>query len=159
MQYYLLLYRERPLDKKTLRNKFAVIGDSVIEIQTKLHESIIHLFSYDFYEAVFLEPGAAFDFSLYGYVADYPLYNIESGLSREHLISFLSIYREVRLGAYAEPVLDILWKISYPVLENDLCISDDPGMLKDWRNVISADKESNYIPKTTQAQNLSKLLR
>jgi hypothetical protein len=154
----LLLYRELPLDKKTLRNKFAVIGDSVIEIQTKLHESIIDLFSYDFYEAVFLEPGASFDFSLYGYVADYSLYIIESGLSREHLISYLRNYWAVRLGAYAEPVLDILWKISYPVLINDpLC--DDPETLKDWRNVISADKEFNYIPKTTQAQNLGKALR
>jgi hypothetical protein len=155
----LLLYRERPLDKKTLRNKFAIIGDSVIEIQTKLHESIIHLFSNDFYEAVFLEPTAAFDFSNYGYVADYSLYSIDSRLSREHLISFLRDYWAVRLGAYAEPVLDILWKISYPVLINDVCMCDDPETLKDWRNVISASKEFNYIPKTTQAQNLGKLLR
>ncbi|MGB8935669.1 MAG: hypothetical protein WCC17_11250, partial [Candidatus Nitrosopolaris sp.] len=58
------------------------------------------------------------------------------------------------LGAYAEPVLDILWKISYPVLTSDpLC--DDPETLKDWRNIISGD---NYATKTTQAQNLGKLL-
>lgn len=148
----LLLYPEQPLDKKTLRNKFAIIGGSMKEIQTKLHESIIHLFSSDFYEVNFLEPGAAFDH------VDFYLYRIESGLSREHLLSFLRNYWAFRLGAYAEPVLDILWKISYPVLTSDpLC--DDPETLKDWRNVISGDKEFNYIPKTMQAQNLGKLLR
>jgi hypothetical protein len=148
----LLLYQEQPLDKKTLRNKFAIIGGSMKEIQTKLHESIIHLFSSDFYEVNFLEPSAAFD------NVDFSLYRIESGLSREHLVSFLRNYWAFRLSAFAEPVLDILWKISYPALKNDP-LRDDLETLKDWRNVISGGKEFNYIPKTTQAQNLGKLLR
>jgi hypothetical protein len=146
----LLLYPERPLDKKTLRSKFALIADRMKEIQTKLHESIIDLYSSDFYEFNFREPYAAFD------NVDMPFY-LESGLNREHLVSFLRNYSAVRLGAFAEPVLDILWKISYPVPKNDpFC--DHPETLKDWRNVISEDKEFNYIPKTTQAQNLGKLL-
>jgi hypothetical protein len=147
----LLLYPERPLDKKTLRNKFAIIGGTMKEIQTKLHESIIDLYSSHFYEANFLEPSAAFD------NADISLY-LESGLNREHLVSFLRNYWTFRLGAFAEPVLDILWKISYPVLKNDpFC--DDPKTLKDWRIVISGSKEFDYTPETTQAQNLGKLLR
>ena len=149
----LLLYPERPLDKKTLRNKFAIIGGTMKEIQTKLHESIVHLFSSEFLEVIFLEPNAVLDTHV-----DFSLYSIESGLGREYLVSFLRNYWAFRLGAYAEPVLDILWKISYPVLTSDpLC--DDPETLKDWRNIISGDKEFNYIPKTTQAQNLGKLLR
>ena len=146
----LLFYPERALDKETLRNKFAMLGGTMKEIQTKIHESIIDLYNNDFYEFNFLESAAMFD--------DVDSSFLESGLSREHLVSFLRNYWVFRLGAFAEPVLDILWKISYPVLKNDpFC--DDLEMLKDWRNIISGDKEFNYVPKTTQAQNLGKALR
>ena len=148
----LLLYQERPLDKETLRNKFAIIGGTMKDIQTKLHESIVDLYSSDFYEANFLEPDAVFD------NVDFSLYSIESGLSREHLVPYLRNYWAFRLGAYAEPVLDILWKISYPVLKSDP-LYVNPETLKDWRNIISGDKEFNYIPKTSQAENLGKLLQ
>jgi len=68
---------------------------------------------------------------------------------------------------FVEPVsaircykLDILWKISYPVLQIDpFYASVDREKLKDWRNIISGNEEFNYIPKTTQAKNLGILLR
>ena len=34
-----------------------------------------------------------------------------------------------------------------------LYTSVDPEKLKDWRNILSGNKEFNYIPKTTQAEN------
>jgi hypothetical protein len=144
----LLLWKERPFDKETLLNKFAVVYGSMKEIHTKLHESITPFFTSQFYQDLRIEP------------LNTSIYNLESGLSREHIISFLNDYRVFRLRAVAEPVLDILWKISYPVLPHidQLYASVDREKLKDWRNIISENEEFNYIPKTTQAKNLGKLL-
>jgi predicted transcriptional regulator len=130
----LLLWQERPLDKETLRNKFAILSGSMKEIQTKLQETITPVFSSRSERLL---------------VLNYSLYSLESGLSHQHIISFLREYREVKLGAFAEPVLDILWKISYPVLAHDrLYASVAQEERKDWRNIISANKEFNYIPET-----------
>jgi hypothetical protein len=63
------------------------------------------------------------------------------------------------------PVLDVLWRISYPVLshidsmlpkKDRLYASIDREALKDWRNIISESKEFNYITKTMQSKNLGK---
>jgi hypothetical protein len=40
-------------------------------------------------------------------------------------------------------------------LADQLYASEDREKLKDWRNLIS---ENGYVPKTTQAKNLGKLL-
>jgi hypothetical protein len=134
----LLLWQERPVDKVILHNKFAIVYGSMKEIHTKLHESITPI-----YQGLSIEP------------LNSSLYSLESGLSRQHIISFLR-----RLGAFAEPVLDILWKISYPMLPHidRMYASVDREKLKDWRNIISGNEEFNYIPKTKQAENLGKLL-
>jgi len=142
----LLLWHERPLDKKTLHNKFAIVYDSMKEIQTKLHESITPFVpSYEIFHIDAL---------------NVQLYRLQSGLGRQQLLSFLRDFWAFRLRAFVEPVLDIVWKIGYPVLRHDsLYASVDPEKLKDWRNVISGNEEFKYIPKTTQAENLGKLLR
>jgi len=145
----LLLWQERPLDKETLHNKFTIVYGSMNEIHTKLHESIAPLFTSEFYQHLRIEP------------LNFSLYSLESGLSHQHIISFLRDYSVFRLGSFVEPVLDILWKISYPVLPHvdPFYASTDLEKLKDWRNIISGNKEFKYIPKTTQAENLGKLLR
>ena len=147
----LSLWQERPVDKETLRNKFAIVASNMIEIQTKLFETITHLFSTQSYRAAvpYLVP-------LYS-----SFYSPESGLSRQPIISFLRKYWASRMGAFVEPVLDILWKISYPVLPHvdPFYASVDREELKDWRNIIKGNEEFNYIPRTTQAENLGKLLR
>jgi hypothetical protein len=48
-----------------------------------------------------------------------------------------------------EPVLDVFWKISYPVLSQTSLVKGRKDTPKDWRDVISG-----YKPKTTQEQNL-----
>jgi len=64
----------------------------------------------------------------------------------------LERFEEYGLGDSAEPVLDVLWKISYPILP-----LVDPssynehlknGTLKDWRAVLKDDQESKYRPRT-----------
>ena len=86
------------------------------------------------------------------------LYSLQSGLSPQHIIPVLRDYRVLGLRAFVEPVLDILWKISYQMLPHveELYASVDR---EDWRNIISGNEDFNYIPKTTQAENLGKLLR
>jgi hypothetical protein len=145
----LLLWQERPLDKHTLHNKFAVVYDSLKEIHTKLHESITPLFISQFYRDLQIQP------------LNSSLYDVQPGLKSIQIIHFLRVYSWFRLGSFVEPVLDILWKISYPVLPqiDQLYASIDREALKDWRNIISQNEEFNYIPKTTQAKNLGKLLR
>jgi len=134
----LFLWQERPLDKDTLHNKFAVVYDSLKEIHTKLHESIIPLFR-DLQQ----EP------------LNSSLYQIQSGLSPEQIITFLRIFESFGLVTSVEPVLDVMWKISYPVLSHASIEKSRKDALKDWRNVISGYKKG-YKPKTTQEQNLGK---
>ena len=88
------------------------------------------------------------------------LYSLQSGLGPQHMIPVLRDYWIFGLRSFVEPVLDILWKISYPVLPHldEFYASVDRAKLKDWRNIISG-YELNYIPRTTQAKNLGNSLR
>jgi len=141
----LLLWEERPLDKDTLHNKFAVVYDSLKEIHTKLYENITPLITSQFYRDL-QEP------------LNSPLYHIQFGLSPEQIIKFLHIFEGFTLVAFAELILDVIWKISYPLLSYPLYVSVEKSRkdaLKDWRNVISGH-EKGYKPKTTQEQNLGK---
>ena len=148
----ILLWQELPIDKETYK-KFEVLYDSMKEIQIKLHESITPLITSRFYQDLDIKP------------LNSSLYSLQSGLSLQHIIAFLQDYWPFR--RFVEPVLaircyklDILWKISYPVLQIDpFYASVDREKLKDWRNIISGNEEFNYIPKTTQAKNLGILLR
>ncbi|MFY9794283.1 MAG: hypothetical protein WAK17_14175 [Candidatus Nitrosopolaris sp.] len=142
----LLLWQELPLDKVTLHNKFEIVYASMKEIHTKLHESITPFITSEFHRDLHIEP------------LNSSLHSVQHGSSPEHILSFLHDYEEYRLSAFAEPVLDILWKISYPVLPNidPLYASQDREALKDWRNIISGYDGNDYKPKTTQTQNLGK---
>jgi hypothetical protein len=144
----LLLWQKNPVDKETLRNEFAIVAGSMIEIQTKLNENITDLFSTQSWRVSYLAP------------LNSSLCSPESGLSRQHIISFLRKYGPFKMGAFVEPVLDILWKISYPVLPHvdPFYASINLETLKDWRNIITEDEEFNYRPKTTQSKNLGKVL-
>jgi hypothetical protein len=144
----LLLWQERPLDKDTLHNKFAVVYDSLKEIHTKLHKSITHLITS---QARDLQEPLNFE-----------LYHIQSGLSPKQLETLLDNFEGLGLVKFVKPVLDVLWKISYPVLshidpmlpkKDRLYASIDREALKDWRNIIS---KNYYIPKTRQSKNLGK---
>lgn len=145
----ILLWQQRPLDKGTLYNKFAIVFDNIQHIHTKLHQNITPLITSpnDIYLPNFnIEP---LNSSLHG---------VRHGLSPEHIIYILEDYEEYGLSHFAEPVLDILWKISYPVLSS-VYLSyaiEDREVIKDWRKIISGYKNVKYIPRTTQEQNLGK---
>jgi hypothetical protein len=141
----LLLWGEQSLDKWTLYNKYAIIYDSMKEIHTKLHENISPLIISLFSDPSVDTPNAERELSR-------ELFDVQDGLNRENIMSFLSYYEQFHLSAFAEAVLDVLWKISYPLLSKlDLSYTTKQESTEDWRNIIS-----EYKPKSTQAQNLGK---
>jgi hypothetical protein len=142
----LLLREEQPLDKNILLSRFTIVYDNMKEIHAKLHEYITPIIT------------NLVDRDLNSQPLNSSLYDVEGTLSYESIKKFLFNYKMCGLSAFAEPVLDILWKISYPVLPNidPVYAYGDRKILKDWRNTISEDKDITYKPKTTQAQNLGK---
>ncbi|MFZ0512817.1 MAG: hypothetical protein WAM14_14515 [Candidatus Nitrosopolaris sp.] len=89
------------------------------------------------------------------------LHGAQHGLSPEHIMNFLNEFEQYGLSPFAEPVLDILWKISCPVHPNIALWydSEDREEIKDLRNMISRFKNFKYKPRTTQTQNLSKEIK
>jgi hypothetical protein len=80
------------------------------------------------------------------------LFSSSSGFSKSYIEQMLERFEEYGLSDSVEPVLDVLWKIGYPILP-----LVDPssynehfknGTLKDWRAVLKDDPESKYKPKT-----------
>lgn len=53
----------------------------------------------------------------------------------------------------AEGVIDLLWKMSYPILpliDSSYNEHLKKGILEDWRKVLENNPDSNYKPKTKQ---------
>jgi len=128
----IFLWHRRPLDNDTLHRKFEIFFKTTKKIHNKLlkiwpdseSESIVSLI----------------------------LFSSSFGFSKSYIEPMLERFEEYGLGDSAEPVLDVLWKISYPILP-----LVDPssynehlknGTLKDWRAVLKNDPESKYKPKT-----------
>lgn len=136
-------WRETPLDKETLLNKFSIVYNTIQKIHTRLVEitSLITIpIDNDF--------------------------NIESfsrkhGLGPDNILYFLIDFHRFELSHFAEAVLDSLCKISYPLLPkvNIMYSTKNRELLKDWRNIIPQPQYGNrYKPKTTQEQNLGKCM-
>ncbi|HEY7078837.1 MAG TPA: hypothetical protein VH500_03985 [Nitrososphaeraceae archaeon] len=127
----LLLWNTRPLDDNTLHRKFAVFFETMRQIQIQ----IFRLFS---------KVG-------YNPTATQLLFDSSYGFSELHLVKILETLKEYSLCDYAEPVVDILWKLSYPILpliypsRYEKHFKD--GMLNDWRNLFKDKPESTYKPR------------
>jgi hypothetical protein len=81
------------------------------------------------------------------------LYSSSFGLNELCILRMLKTFEEYGLKEWSEPVLDVLWKISYPILplidpSYNKCL--EKGMLDDWRKVLENNPQSNYKPKTEQ---------
>jgi predicted transcriptional regulator len=128
----IFLWHRRPLDNDTLHRKFEIFFKTTKQIHNKLlkiwpdseSESIVSLI----------------------------LFSSSFGFSKSYIEEMLERFEEYGLSDSVEPVLDVLWKISYPILP-----LVDPssynehlknGTLKDWRAVLKDDPESKYRPRT-----------
>jgi predicted transcriptional regulator len=123
----IFLWQRRPLDDDTLHRKFEVFFKTAKQIHSKLLK-------------IWPDSEA-------GSAASHILYSSQFGFLDVHIRSMLETFEEYGLSRYAEPVLDLLWKISYPILPliYPTCYNKD---LKDWRIVLENMPE--YKPKTEQ---------
>lgn len=127
------LWHKRPLDNDTLHRKFEIF----FKTTKKIHNKLLEIWPDSESESI---------------VVNLFLFNSLSGFSKSYIEEILERFEEYGLSDSAEPVLDVLWKISYPILP-----LVDPssynehfknGTLKDWRAVLKDDPESKYMPKT-----------
>jgi hypothetical protein len=128
----IFLWHRRPLDNDTLHRKFEIFFKTTKQIHSKLLE---------------IWPDSESES-----IVSPILFNSSFGFSKSYIEQMLERFEEYGLSDFVEPVLDVLWKISYPILP-----LVDPssynehlknGTLKDWRAVLKDDPESKYRPRT-----------
>jgi DNA-binding MarR family transcriptional regulator len=128
----LLLWNIRPLDNDTLYRKFAMLFETV----KKIHLELVKIIPADKSELMVRQL----------------LFDRSYGFNEFHIMRILTTFKEYGLGQDAEAVVDILWKISYPILpmiypsRYEKRFKD--GTLKDWRKLLEDRPESKYKPKT-----------
>lgn len=127
----LLLWNIRPIDDDTLHRKFAIFFETMKKIQICLNKLFTN-FEYNPVATQLLSD------SLYGFYED-------------NILHILKTFEEYKLSDYAEPVIDTLWNISYPILpliypsHYEKQFKD--GTLKDWRKLFKDKSKPEYKPK------------
>jgi len=127
----IFLWHKRPLDDDTLHRKFSIFFKTIKKIHTKLLKIWP---DYELESPVSLILGSS-----------------TFGFGELYMVDMLKMFKEYGLSESAEPVVDVLWRLSYPILPlidptyNNL----DNKTLKDWRKVLTNRLES-YEPKTDQ---------
>ncbi len=127
------LWHKRPLDDDTLHRKFAVF----LETTKQIHAKLIKMW-----------PDSEFEST----VAQL-MYNTPFRLDELHILRMLETFEEYGLSDWSEAVMDLLWKISYPILplvDPSFRKYVENGIIGDWRKILENNPESNYKPKTQQ---------
>ena len=128
----IFLWHRRPLDGDTLHRKFEIF----FKTTKKIHNKLLEIWPDSESESI----------------VSYILFSGPFGFSESSIEQMLERFEEYGLSDSAEPVLDVLWKISYPILPlvdpSSYNEYSKNGTLKDWRAVLKDDPESKYRPKT-----------
>jgi hypothetical protein len=128
----LFLWNRRPLDNDTLHRKFAILFETV----KKIHLELVKIVPGDKSEQLVRQL----------------LFDRSYGFNESHIMLMLTTFKEYGLSQDAEAVVDILWKISYPILpviypsHYEKRLKD--GTLKDWRKLLEERTASKYKPMT-----------
>lgn len=128
----LLLWKKRPLDNNTLHRKFAIFFETV----KKIHLELVKIIPGNKSEQIVIQL----------------LFGTSYGFSESHIMRILTTFKEYGLSQDAEAVVDVLWKISYPILpmiypsRYEKHFKD--GTLKDWRNLLQDIPAPKYKPTT-----------
>jgi hypothetical protein len=136
----LVLRSKGPLDKNTIYKKFAIILAKIPEIQIKLYETISAPSTY-YREA-----------EIYATIFEGGL----QSLTQDNMYNMLDTFEKYNLSISAEQVLDIVWKMSMPLLHTiidshyPIFLPAEPERLRDWRNLV-CHPIYLYIPKTAQS--------
>ena len=127
----ILLWDKRPLDDDTLHRKYSVFVKIMKEIQIEMIKLLSDNRS--------------------NQIANQLLYDSTFGFSKLHLQRILKTFDEYGLSDYAEPVVDLLWRMSYPILPMIYPSNYEKyfrnGTLKDWRNLFKDKPEPTYKPR------------
>jgi len=126
----------------TLNKKFAIISMKIPELQGELYESITRLSK--FYG----------ENEIYGKIFESGL----QALTSENMYDMLRTFEDYGLSKSAEEVLDIVWKMSIPLIRILIYHSNylvfftpaEPESLTDWRKVICLPS-FQYTAKTAQS--------
>ena len=135
----LILRHKESIEKNILTQRFAVISTTIQEIQIKVHKSISTLSR--FYD----------EDEIYGKMFENGL----QALTPDNAYSMLQIFEKHDLSKNAEDVLDIVWKMSIPLLRDiintnySVFIPAEVGSITDWRKLI-CPPIYQYTPKTGQ---------
>ena len=129
----IFLWHKRPLDDDTLHRRFAIF----LQTTKQIHAKLLKMWP---------------DFESESIVSQI-LNNSSFTFDELYIVYMLKTFEEYGLCEWSEPVLDMLWKISYPILP---LINPsykkylENGILQDWRKVLKNNPESDYKPKTEQ---------
>jgi hypothetical protein len=88
------------------------------------------------------------------------LFDRSYGFNESHIMRMLTTFKEYGLSQDAEAVIDIVWKVSYPILpmiypsRYEKYFKD--GTLKDWRKLLEDSPELKYRPKTRMLYEFNK---
>lgn len=130
----LLLWDRRPLDPEALHRKFDIFFKTM---------NIIHI-----------ELRKVLDDSGSKGIATQLLFDSSYGFSELDILHILKTFEEYGLSEDAEQVIDVLWKISYPILHLIYPLHYEKhfrdGTLRDWRKLL----ENKYKPKTNMLEGL-----
>jgi predicted transcriptional regulator len=128
----LLLWNKRPFDNNTLHRKFAILFETV----KKIHLELVKIIPGDKSEQIVRQL----------------LFERSYGFNESHIMLILTTFKEYGLSQDAEAVVDILWKISYPILPmiypSRYEKSFKDGTLRDWRKLLEGRTPSKYKPTT-----------
>jgi hypothetical protein len=130
-----LLWSRRPLDNYTLHAKFAMFFDTMKRVYGILHERFPDVDS---------EP-----------IAEQLLYDSSYGFYESNILHMLKTFDKCGLKTWAEPVLDSLWRMSYPILPliypSYYKKAFKEGDMKDWKKILEDHPESkNYVSEDEQ---------
>lgn len=121
------------LDSESLHRKFTLIRNTINEVQSRLHSSVLKepLVECDrYFTNTFLYNNLDISTNL--------LNSAMWGISFKNLKSMLVTFEQYGLSGDAEIVLDSLWKLVYPIFFNIYSDygKENPNELNDWRQVI-----------------------
>jgi hypothetical protein len=135
----------RNLDSESLHRKFAIIRTTIIEIQTRLHNSILNEPLIRSCDSYFANTSLYENLNLTNNILNGAMW----GVNHKNIESMLVVFEKYGLSEISEALLDSLWKLIDPIfLTIYPWFNKKNCKVKDWRSLIrrlnSTDDITHY---------------